>query len=53
MQERLIHKVGPLYFGEVNPKQLGGGRQGGWGAPAQSQRGKEVIDAGVERYQGG
>lgn len=33
LQERLLHKVGPVYFGEVNPKQLGGGRQGGQGGP--------------------
>lgn len=33
VQERLLHKVGPVYFGEVNPKQLGGGRRGGQGSP--------------------
>ncbi|KAM7333434.1 hypothetical protein ACRRTK_006754 [Alexandromys fortis] len=38
-QERLIHKVGPVYFGEVNPMQVGGGRGGPRKPPANRNAG--------------
>lgn len=38
-QERLIHKVGPVYFGEVNPMQVGGGRGGLRKPPANRNTG--------------
>lgn len=41
-----------MYFGEVNPKQLGGGSQGGQGSPQPIAMRKELIDAGVGLHQG-